>query len=285
MPGVPSPTMLRRQLAAELRRLRERTQRTVNDVAKELGWSESKLSRIETASSGIRNADLERLIGLYGVADKDRSRLLALAVQARQRAWWEAYGDALPDAYETYIGFEAEARRILWYEAQLVPGLLQTDEYASAIMRAELADDRPEIISQRVTVRMGRQAVLTRDPPPELRVVIDEDVLRRPVGGPQVLRRQLRRLIEASERPTITIQVLPFAVGAHRGLAGSFVILEFAGDYDQPLVYCEGLTGGVFRNRPEEFRQYLMSFESLRAAALSPQESVDLISSVARGNG
>jgi transcriptional regulator with XRE-family HTH domain len=277
--------MLRRQLAAELRRLRERTQRTVNDVAKELGWSESKLSRVETASSGIRSPDLDRLLRLYGVEDRERSRLLALAHQARQRAWWEAYGDALPDAYETYIGFEAEASRILWYEAQLVPGLLQTDEYASAIMRAELADDRPEIISQRVTVRMGRQAVLTRDPRPELRVVIDEDVLRRPIGGPEVLRRQLRRLVEASERPTITIQVLPFSVGAHRGLAGSFVILEFAGDYDQPLVYCEGLTGGVFRNKPEEFRRYLMSFESLRAAALSPKESVDLINEVARGNG
>ena len=170
-------------------------------------------------------------------------------------------------------------------EAQVVPGLLQTAEYTSAIMQAELADDRPEIIGQRVQVRMARQAVLTRNPPPELWAVMDEDVVRRPIGGRDVLRRQLLRLAEVSERPNVTLQILPFGVGAHRGLSGSFIVLGFPDGTDESLVYCEGLTGGVFRNRPEEFRQYLMSFESLRAAALSPKESVDLISSVARGNG
>jgi transcriptional regulator with XRE-family HTH domain len=275
--------MLRRQLGAELRRLRERAGRTVAEVAKDLAWSESKLSRIETATIGIRTGDLDRLLDRYGVVGAERARLTALAGQARQRAWWEAYGDVLPNAYETYIGFEAEASSIFTYEAQLVPGLLQTSEYASAIMQAELADDRPEIIGQRVQVRMARQAVLTRDPPPQLWAVLDEDVLRRPIGGTDVQRRQLLRLAEVSERPNVTVQVLPFSVGAHRGLAGSFAILEFAVDPDSSLVYCDGMTGGVFRSKPGELRQYLMAFEALRAASLGPKDSIALIQSIARG--
>jgi transcriptional regulator with XRE-family HTH domain len=278
-----SPTLLRRQLGAELRRLRDRTHRTVADVAAELGWSQSKLSRIETATIGISGADLERLLAEYGVADKERSRLLALRVQARQRAWWEAYGDILPDAYETLIGFEAEASLISTYEVQVVPGLLQTDEYANAVTQADGIYDDPEVLGQRVAVRMARQSVLTRDPPPRLWVILDEAVLRRPIGGPDVLHRQLLRLAEASERPTVTIQVLPFEAGAHRALAGSFVVLEFPGDSDQPLVYSEGMTGGVFRSRPEEVRSYLNSFKSLCAAALGPEESARFISAVAHG--
>jgi transcriptional regulator with XRE-family HTH domain len=275
-----SPTMLRRQLGAELRRLREQAKRTVADIARDLGWSESKLSRIETAHSGIRGPDLERLLKLYRTQEAERKRLTALAAQARQRGWWEAYGDALPNAYETYIGFEAEASSIFNYQAQLVPGLLQTAEYASAVVQADGVSDNPAVLEQRVAVRMARQAVLTRDPPPSLWVILDEAVLRRPIGGKDVLRRQLGRLIESADRPMITMQVLPFAAGAHRALAGSFVVLEFAGGADDSLVYSEGMTGGVFRSRPEELRSYLMSFEALRTAALSPQKSVEFIESV-----
>ena len=281
MATKPSPTLLRRQLGAELRRLRERTHRTVADVAGGLGWSQSKLSRIETAHIGIRGDDLARLLDEYGVGDKERSRLLALRGQARQRAWWEAYGDALPDAYETLIGFEAEASVISTYEAQVVPGLLQTDEYAKAVTLADGVYEDPDVLGQRVAVRMARQAVLTRDPPPQLRVVLDEAVLRRPVGGPDVHRRQLMRLVEAAGRPNVGLQVLPFAAGAHRALAGSFIVLEFADGSDHPLVYCEGMTGGVFRSRPEELRSYLTSFEALRDAALSPAQSADLIAALA----
>jgi transcriptional regulator with XRE-family HTH domain len=272
--------MLRRQLGAELRRLREQAKRTVADIARDLGWSESKLSRIETAHSGIRGPDLERLLKLYRTQEAERKRLTALAAQARQRGWWEAYGDALPNAYETYIGFEAEASSIFNYQAQLVPGLLQTAEYASAVVQADGVSDNPAVLEQRVAVRMARQAVLTRDPPPSLWVILDEAVLRRPIGGKDVLRRQLGRLIESADRPMITMQVLPFAAGAHRALAGSFVVLEFAGGADDSLVYSEGMTGGVFRSRPEELRSYLMSFEALRTAALSPQKSVEFIESV-----
>lgn len=283
VPSASSPTLLRRQLGAELRRLRERTGRTVADVAGTLDWSESKLSRIETATIGIRTSDLHRLLDTYAVADEVRTRLVALAGQSRQRAWWEAYGDVLPNAYETYIGFEAEARSIFTYEAQVVPGLLQTTEYAQAVLESDGEDLRQEIISQRVQVRMARQAVLTRVPVPGYWAVLDEDVLRRSIGGLDVHRRQLMRLAELSERPNITLQILPFSVGAHRGLSGSFIVLEFPDDAGESLVYCEGLTGGVFRNKPAELRRYWMAFESLRAISLSPGDSVALIRSVAEG--
>jgi len=273
--------VLRRQLGAELRRLREATGRTAAAAADQLDWSESKLSRIETAHTGIRNADLERLLALYKVSDQERAKLLAIAGQSRQKAWWEAYGDSLPNAYETYIGFEAEATGIFTYQCQVVPGLLQTAEYARAVHQIDHPGDE-DLVSQLVTVRMARQALLTREPRPKLWAVIDEAILRRPVGGHDVMRRQLRRLVEAAELSMITIQVLPFEAGAHRALTGSFVVLEFAGSAEQPLVYSEGMTGGVIRSKPEELRAYWMSFEALKTASLSEPESVDFITAVAR---
>jgi transcriptional regulator with XRE-family HTH domain len=282
MAGRANPTVLRRQLGAELRRLRELAGHTAAHVADELGWSESKLSRIETAQSTIRNADLERLLAVYGPTEQERSRMLALAGQSRQRAWWEAYGDSLPNAYEAYIGFEAEATAIFTYQCQVVPGLLQTAEYAHAVNQVEHPDE-PDLVNQRVSVRMARQAVLTREPAPRFWAILDEAVLRRSVGGPDVMRRQLTRLAEAAELSMITIQVLPFDAGAHRGWAGSFVVLEFAGSTEHPLAYCEGMTGGVIRSKPEEMRQYWMSFESLKSASLSEPDSIDFIRAVARG--
>jgi transcriptional regulator with XRE-family HTH domain len=280
--GRSNPTVLRRQLGAELRRLREATGSTAASAAAKLDWSESKLSRIETAHTSIRNADLDRLFKLYEVSDADRTRLLALAGQSRQRAWWEVYGDSLPNAYEAYIGFEAEATGIFTYECQVVPGLLQTAEYAHAVTQIEHAEE-PDLVNQRVSVRMARQAVLTREPPPRLWAIIDEAIVRRPIGGEDVMRRQLRRLVEAAELSMITIQILPFDAGAHRGLTGSFVVLEFAGTAEHPLVYCEGMTGGVIRSKPEELRRYWMSFEALKAASLSEPDSISFITAVARG--
>lgn len=282
MPVKPSPTTLRRQLGAELRRLR--SDRTVADVAAQLGWSESKLSRIETAHTGIRPKDLDRLLEAYGLAEDVRARIRALAGQARQRAWWEAYGDVLPNAYETYIGFEAEAIGILTFEALLIPGLLQTDEYARAVFVADgrrydgrRFDDAE--IDQKVQVRMARQAVLTRQPAPDVVAILDEGALRREIGGPAVLRRQLNWLNEAGQRANITIRVLPFSVGAHSALAGSYTILRFTGG-EQPLVYCEGRTGGVFRTRQEEVEGYLASFDGLRDAALTPPDSARYVSNL-----
>ncbi len=278
----PSPTTLRRQLGVELRRLRG--DRTVADVVAGLGWSESKLSRIETAHSGIRPKDLDALLDRYGVAPEVRKRMHALSTQSRQRAWWEAYGDVLPNAYETYIGFEAEATAIFNFEAQIVPGLLQTPQYARAVIAADGVYDDEDVVAQRVQVRLARQAVLTRVPPPRLAVVLDEAVLRRTIGGPEVMRHQLSRLVEMAELSMVTIQVLPFAAGAHRALAGSFIVLELGDDSDHPLVYSEGMTGGVFRSRPDELRSYLMSFEALRATALSPKDSSAFIAAIAHGS-
>ncbi|MFF5230467.1 helix-turn-helix domain-containing protein [Dactylosporangium sp. NPDC000521] len=277
MSSKPSPTLLRRQLGAELRRLREAARKTAAEVAAELKWSESKVSRIETANSSIRNPDLTKLFDLYQTAEAERTRITALATQSRQRAWWEAYGDALLGAYETYIGFESEAAEIFIYDAVILHGLLQTVEYAGAIINSVSVGERPDVVSQRVSVRMARQAVLTRDPPPKIRAILDEAVLKRAVGGTDVMKRQLMRLLEIADRPTVTLQMVPFDRGAHRGVDGTFTVLEFANETEPPIVYCDGMTGGVFRNRPEEVRRYLVAFESLRTVALSHTETLDYI--------
>lgn len=276
----PSPTLLRRQLGAELRRLRESARKTAAEVATELGWSESKVSRIETANSSIRNTDLTKLFDLYNTAENDRARITALVAQSRQRAWWEAYGDALLGPYETYIGFESEAASIFTFDPIVLHGLLQTVEYANAIVQSVSSGERADVVSQRVSVRMARQTVLTREPPPTLWSIIDESVLRRPVGGTAVMRRQLMRLLEVGDQSKVTLQVLPLSVGAHRGVDGSFSVLEFSGPHEQPLVYCDGMTGGVFRNRPEEIRRYLMSFEALRSAAMDHNASLTIIQEI-----
>jgi transcriptional regulator with XRE-family HTH domain len=262
--------------------MRENAQQTAAEVVALLGWSESKISRIETGHIGIRTSDLDRLLSIYGVPSRTRSRLRGLAAQSRQRAWWEAYGDSLPNAYETYIGLEAEASRISTYEAQIVHGLLQTDEYANAVIAADGVFDDPGVLDQRVAVRMARQAVLARHPAPEFAVVLDEAVIHRQIGGPDVLRRQLGRLIELGERPNVTIQILPFAAGAHRGLAGSFVLLDFPGETEDPIVYSEGLTGGVFRSKPDDLRSYREGFEALHTASLTPEQSMELLTTVTR---
>lgn len=277
MSSKPSPTLLRRQLGAELRRLREAARKTAAEVASELKWSESKVSRIETANSSVRNPDLTKLFDLYKTSEVDRGRITALAAQSRQRAWWEVYGEALLGAYETYIGFEAEASDVFLYDAVILNGLMQTVEYAGAIINSVSAGERPDVVNQRVSVRMARQAVLTRDPPPKIWAVLDEAVLKRPVGGPSVMKRQLMRLLEIADRPTVTLQMVPFERGAHRGIDGVFSILEFANETEQPLVYCDGMTGGVFRTRPEEVRRYLMAFESLRTVALNHVETLEYI--------
>jgi transcriptional regulator with XRE-family HTH domain len=280
VPSTPSVTQPRRQLAAELRRLRG--QRTLAEVAGRLGWSESKLSRIETGKLGISKVDLARLVDVYATSDQTRVRLDALRSRPRRPDWWEPYTDALTDPYEAYIAREAQATTISVYEAQIVPGLLQSTDYAHAVIRADSTLQDPESINQRVQVRMARQAVLAREPRPTFHAVIDEAVLSRPIGGVDLFRQQMLSLAGAAERANLTLQVLPFAVGAHRALAGSFTILEFADGIEPPLVYSEGLTGGVLRADPDEVRSYRESFAAVSALALSPEASVELINSVAR---
>jgi hypothetical protein len=261
----------RRELGGELRRLRG--ERRAVDVATALGWSESKLSRIETAHTGISEPDLDRLLTLYGVAVEDRGRLRDLARRGRARAWWTPYRSSVPDPYDEYLTLESEAVRIFEWEAQVVPGLLQTDEYARAVIETGADIDDSAIIQRRLALRMGRQNTLSRVPPPQLRIVIDEGVLLRQVGGPDVQRRQLARLYEASSRPGVELLILPFQAGAHAGLIESFMVLEFGPGTRSPVVHIEGLTGGLFRVKPEEIDVYRDAFDDLQERSLSPEES------------
>ena len=262
---------MRRELGNELRRLRG--DRRGVDVATGLGWSESKLSRIETAHTGITDADLDRLLTAYGVDLEDRERLFDLARRGRVRAWWTPYRSSVPDPYDEYVALEAEATAIYEWEAQVVPGLLQTDEYARAVIEVGADIGESATVQHRLALRMARQAVLTREPPPRLHIVVDEAVLHREVGGREVLRRQLSRLAEASRRPALELLVLPFSEGAHAGLTESFMVLEFAGGTRAPIVHIEGLTGGLFRVKPGEIEVYQDALDDLRERALSPEES------------
>jgi transcriptional regulator with XRE-family HTH domain len=265
----------RRELGNELRRLR--ADRRAADVASALGWSESKLSRIETAHTGITEADLDRLLTFYGVRVEDRDRLRELARRGRARAWWTPYRSSVPDPYDEYVALEAEAVLICEWEAQVVPGLLQTDEYAQAVIEVGADVGDTETIQRRLALRMARQAVLTREPPPLLQIILDEAVLHREVGGPEVLRRQLARLAEACHFPGLELLILPFSAGAHAGQTESFMVLEFAEGSRAPVVHSEGLTGGLFRVTAAEVEVYQDAFDDLRERALSADRSRTVI--------
>jgi len=235
------------------------------------------LSRIETARTGISEPDLDRLLASYGLPDEDRVRLGDLARRGRARVWWTAYRSSVPDPYDEYVALEAEAVAMAEWEAQVIPGLLQTDEYARAVIEvgADIAD--PVIIQRRLALRMARQAMLIRDLPPRLSVVLDESVLRREVGGRDVFERQLQHLYDASHWAEMELLVLPFSAGAHAALTESFVIFDFAIDTRAPVVHSEGLTGGQFRTRPEDVRVYRGAFDDLRRRALPVEASRSVI--------
>ena len=265
----------RQELGDELRRLRG--DRRGAAVARSLDWSESKLSRIETARTGISDSDLDRLLATYGARAEIRNRLRDLAHRGRARVWWTPYRSSVPDPYDEYVALEAEAVVMREWETQIVPGLLQTDEYARAVIEVGAGIDGEGTVQRRLALRMARQAVLVRDPPPDLRVVLDEAVLHREVGGREVLRRQLQRLAEASERPGVELLVLPFSVGAHAALTESFMILDFESGARGPVVHSEGLTGGLFHLKSDDVQIYREAFEDLRRRSLGVQESRALI--------
>jgi transcriptional regulator with XRE-family HTH domain len=265
----------RRELGAELRRLR--AGRRGAEVAALLGWSESKLSRIETARTGISDADLERLLRAYGSPPADRFRLGELARRGRARVWWAPYRSAVAEPYDEYVALETEAVRICEWEAQVVPGLLQTDEYAHAVIEVGADVHDQETVLRRIALRMARQSVLSRDPPPGLCVVLDESALHREVGGRGVLHRQLQRLFDASHRPGVELHVLPFAAGAHAALGEAFVVFDFSTDERAPVVHSEDLVGGQLRTKPAEVRIYRDAFEDLRRRALSIAQTRELV--------
>jgi hypothetical protein len=272
---VPRPTSTaRRELADQLRRLRG--PRRAAAVAAELGWSESKLSRIETARIGIRDSDLDLLLAVLEAPADDRRTLRDLARRGRARVWWTKYRSSLPEPYDEYVALEAEATVLSEWEAQVVPGLLQIADYARAVIVAGADRCDPSVIETRIRLRMDRQAVLRRADAPRLCVVLDEAVLRREIGGRPVLRRQLRHLAHACERPNVELRVLPFSAGVHGALAGSFLIFEF-GAGRPAIAHSEGLTGGVFRTREAELAIYRRAFADLRSRSLSVRASRDLV--------
>lgn len=279
---MPAPSARSRRLAAELMRLREAAGLTREDVADRLGWSTSKLWRVETARTRAHHGDAADLLDIYGVTGERRDALTKLAREARRRGWWHSYADVLAGGFETYVDLEAEASSIRTYEAQLVPGLLQTPEYAHAVLTAAWVRIEPEEIDRRLAFRMRRQELArTRDKPLALWAVVDEAVLRRAVGGREVMHAQLLHLAEAARQTNVTLQVLPFSVGAHIAMLGTFVLLSFPEPSDPDVVYLETDTSSLYLEEPADIGRYSEVFDHLRATALAPRESINFISAFA----
>jgi hypothetical protein len=278
-----SPTMRRRRLAGELARLREERGMTIREAAGALEWDPSKLSRVEGLQRGIIVRDVRRLLDLYQVtAEAQREALFELARQAKQRGWWQAYADVMPSEYATLIGLEAEAAEIRTYQPELIHGLLQTEDYARAVIRAGRPADTATEVARRVEIRMTRQQILDREDPPRVRVVLNEGAVRRLVGGPEVMRAQLAKLVADRDRGNVMVQVLPFTAGEHPAMAsGPFDLLEFPEAADRGVVTIENMTGSLSLESDDDLRQYVSVFEFLQAAALGPRESRDMLISLA----
>jgi transcriptional regulator with XRE-family HTH domain len=279
------PTVRRRRLGSELRRLRESQCIKLEEVADRLGLAPSTLSRIETGKAPTRTSYLTGMLELYGVSDpSQRQVLLDMAREGHRKGWWAIWDGVLPTGFGIYVGLEAEAASLRVYEPQVVHGLLQTEEYARAVMSTVRRRQTPEEIDRLVTLRMQRQAVLTRPDPMELWIILDEAVLRRMVGPSRVMRDQVEHLYEASQWPNITLQVLAFGSGLHVGMGGSFAIVEFPERLDPDVVYTEGVTGQAYiEEREREVRARAEAFDVLRAAALPPANSARLIRSIYAG--
>jgi transcriptional regulator with XRE-family HTH domain len=269
-----SPIARRRRLGVELRRLRVASGLTIDKVAEELEFSAAKLSRIETGHVSVSPRDVRDMLELYGVANDQQAKLMEVARQAREKGWWHAYSDV---QRSPYIGLENAADQIRIYEALLVPGLLQTQEYARAVIRALFPNLRPPQVDRWIKVREVRQALLKQDDPPSVWAILDEDVLRRPVGGRKVMQEQLRRLLADSAMDNVTLQVLPLEAGAHAGMHGSFTILGFRDPAQQDLVYVENATKELYLEGDEELDRYMRAFERLSAAALNVEDSATLL--------
>jgi transcriptional regulator with XRE-family HTH domain len=272
------PTVRRMLVGAQLRRLRTEAGISREQAGEAIRASAWKIHRLENGQVGYKERDVTDLLGLYGVSDPlEVSALVSMARDANNPCWWYHYHDVLPHWFRAYVDLEAAASLIRTYEGQFVPGLLQTDAYMRAVMRGTQLDDSPEELERRVQVRLARQRLLTRDDGPRLWAVVDEAALRRPVGGPGVLRTQLERLIDASELPNVTLQVLPFSVGAHPAMVGSFSILRFA-ERDLPdVAYVEHLTNALYLDKPDDVDQYLRIMEDICARSAPPNETVEIL--------
>jgi len=275
--------VLRMLLGTQLRRFREAAGVTPEQAGYEIRASRSKISRLENGRVKLKSRDMSDLLTLYGVTDEDvRSKFIALAGQSSTPDWWARYSDVLPTWFEPYLGLEAAAATIRSFETQFVNGLFQTEDYARAVTGLGHKTIPGDQIERRVAVRLQRQDLLRRTDPPRIWSVMDEAVLRRPIGGRAVMRAQFRHLIEAAEVPHVTLQVVPFATGAHAGESGSFTVLRFE-ERDLPdVVYLEQLTGATYLDQRPDVEHYLEVADELSGAALTPAGTSQFIAQVAR---
>jgi len=275
------PTVLRILLGSQLRRLRERKGITREDAGYTIRASGSKISRMELGRVSFKERDVTDLLALYGVADDgERTVLVELARQANSPGWWHKYSHVLPDWFQVYVGLEEAASLIRIYELQFVPGLLQTAGYARAVVRLGQRAADPQEVENRVSLRLDRQRVLTKPNAPRLWAVVDEAVLRRPIGGADVMRGQLERLIEAAKQPNITLQVIPFRIGGHAAEAGSFTVMRFPEPDLPDVVYLEQLTSALYLDKREDAERYTEVMERLSVASEPPEQTVEILSQI-----
>ncbi|WEH17329.1 helix-turn-helix transcriptional regulator [Streptomyces sp. VNUA24] len=276
-----NPTVRRRRLGQELRRLRELKGMTAEEVAERLLVSQSKISRLENGRRSISQRDVRDLCGVYEVEDQRVvDSLMQMAKDSRQQGWWHAFGDV---PYSVYIGLETDAASLRVYDPQVVPGLLQTRPYAEALIAGALPETTAADIEKRVQVRLRRQERISApESPLRLWTVLDESALRRVVGNRSLMREQLEHLVEQSQLPHVTVQVIPFDMGAHPGLNGQYAILEFPDASDSSVVYIEGVTSDLYLEKPADVQKYSVMYEHLRAQALNVEQSRQLIEKIAK---
>ena len=272
------PTVRRMLVGAQLRRLRSEAGLTREQAGEAIRASEWKIHRLENGQVGFKERDIIDLLRLYDVADPTEvAEFVALAREANSPGWWQHYGDVLPPWFRTYVDLESAATLIRTYEGQFIPGLLQTDDYMRAVVQGAHLEESAEEVGRRVRLRLARQTLLTREQPPRLWAVIDEAAMRRPVGGREVMRGQLERLIEAAKLPNVTLQVLPFDAGAHPAMLGAFSILRFADRELPDVVYLEHLTNAVYLDKRDEVERYLDVMELLCVQSEPPARTVALL--------
>jgi DNA-binding XRE family transcriptional regulator len=267
-------------VGAKLRRLRTEAGVTREEAAEAIRASEWKIHRLENGQVGFKDRDILDLLRRYGVTDPvEVAEFVALAREANAPGWWQPYGDVLPQWFRTYVDLESAATLIRTYEGQLVPGLLQTDDYIRAVIH-DAGPESSDELGRRVRLRMARQTLLTREHPPRLWAVVDEAALRRPVGGRAIMRSQLERLIAATKLPNVTLQILPFAGGAHPAMVGAFSILRFTDRELPDVVYLEHLTNAVYLDKRDEVEKYLDVMELLCLNSQPPAKTVELLTKI-----
>jgi transcriptional regulator with XRE-family HTH domain len=284
-PAPNGPTVRRLVVGVQLRRLRERASISRERAGFEIRGSESKISRLELGRVGFKERDIVDLLQLYGVTGQDEvDALLNLAREANEPGWWHSYDDVLPTWFQTYVGLEESAKLIRVYELQFVPGLLQTEDYARAVVTAGRAQARDEEIERRVKLRLDRQRIIHRADGPAVWAIVDEAALRRPMGGRRVMFAQIEYLLELTEQPNVTIQVMPFRFGGHAAQGGAFTILRFAEPDLADIVYVEQLTTALYLDRPDQVDRYIETMERLSAESQPPEETRDALRRIVKQN-